>query len=189
MPDIRHTIIAKSDQWNADDLLGQKPMDLRILGVEVRDSGEQMVSVYFAGRPNDRPWKPCKTMLRLLSAAWGPESEDWHDRWCRVYRDDAVTFGKDAVGGIRVSHVSHIADASMRIAVNSTRGRKKMIEVGRLEAVDLVMADLGMSAEQVNAWLASKDKPPIQKLAPHERDMLAGALPKNIEAIKGVGSE
>jgi hypothetical protein len=55
-----------------------------------------------------RAWRPPVTVLRLLVAAWGDDATVWVGRRVRLYRDPEISFGRDKVGGIRVSHLSHI---------------------------------------------------------------------------------
>ena len=69
--DLRQTIIPKSDQLNAEQLLGG-PMTVTVSEVKVSDSGEQPVVVHYDGE-NGRPFKPCKTMRKVLIHAWGAD--------------------------------------------------------------------------------------------------------------------
>ncbi len=126
MVDMSRFIEAKSDQLNADDLIG-RTLDITITRV-TGDGGDQPVSIYFEG-DGGKPWKPCKTMRRVLMAIWGKyASKDYPGRSCRLYRDDSVTFGGLATGGIRVSHASHI-DKEMLVVVMKTKGKKAGIKV------------------------------------------------------------
>ena len=63
--DIGDTIQAKSDQLNADDLLGG-PQVFTVAGVDVV-GGEQPVHVHLVEAPG-RPWKPSKGMRKALIA-------------------------------------------------------------------------------------------------------------------------
>ena len=67
MSSLAHTITAKSDQLNADDLVGG-PITVKIEGVTVREDTEQPVTIRLSG--GFRPWKPCKTERRVLVHAW-----------------------------------------------------------------------------------------------------------------------
>ncbi|WP_420003223.1 hypothetical protein [Arenibacterium sp. LLYu02] len=64
MTSILHTIAAKSDQMNAEDLIGG-PRTVFVTGVKVNTSEDQPVWIHFEG-DNGKPYKPCKTMRRLL---------------------------------------------------------------------------------------------------------------------------
>jgi len=117
--DISATLAAKSDQLNADDLMGG-PVTVTILGVSLV-IGDQPVAVAISGF---QPWKPCKTMRRLLTTAWGADASVWIGKRVTLYRDPAVTFGDGAVGGVRVSHMSGIK-CGFTANLTARRGGKK----------------------------------------------------------------
>ena len=108
MNDMSQVIIPKSDQINADDFVAG-PITFQIEGVEIRAGTEQPVSIHLAGEP--RAWKPCKSMSRVLVAAWGPDANVYRGRSVTLYRDPTVKWGGMEIGGIRISHMSHIAPA------------------------------------------------------------------------------
>jgi hypothetical protein len=124
--DMRQAIIPKSDQLNADDLIAGE-MTITITGVTVRGGQEQPVSISFAG-DNGKPYKACKSMCRVMVAAWGPDSSKYVGRSMTLYRDPSVKWGGMAVGGIRISHMSDI-DGSQTMALTMTRGSKKAYTV------------------------------------------------------------
>ena len=128
--DMRTVIQPKSDQLNADDFVGG-PRTVRITGVEIR-SGEQPISVHFEG-DNGKPWKPCKTTARLMVAAWGPDASQYKGRSLTLYRDPTVKWAGLEVGGIRISHMSHI-DNDMIYAATVTKGKRAPIKVKPLKA-------------------------------------------------------
>ena len=102
MIDISDTIIAKSDQLNAEDLIGG-PITVTITGVK-RTSDEQPVSVEISG--GHKPWKPCKSMRRLLIMAWPDGAikeggETKYDPTCWVGR--SVTLMREASADARLS--------------------------------------------------------------------------------------
>lgn len=123
MTDISKTIIPKSDQLNADDfLVFGGPITITITNVSV-EGGDQPVIIHYEG-DKGKPYKPGKAMRRVLSMMWGNESKEWIGRKLTLYRDPTIKFGPDVVGGIRISHMSHIRQAiSLPIAV--TRGSRK----------------------------------------------------------------
>lgn len=102
--DISHTIIAKSDQLNASDLLGG-PITVTVEAVSV-SQGDQPVSIQIGqGR---QPFKPCLTVRRILANLWGPKSSLWIGRSMTLFCDETVRWAGEEAGGIRVSHLSHI---------------------------------------------------------------------------------
>lgn len=134
MGDMREAIIPKSDQLNADDLIAGE-MTIKITGVTVKGGQEQPVSISFEG-DNGKPYKACKSMCRVMVAAWGPDSSKYVGRSMTLYRDPSVKWGGMAVGGIRISHMSHI-DESMTMALTMTRANKKAYTVKPLSKQDL----------------------------------------------------
>lgn len=131
---LSSTIIPKSDQLNADDLISG-PRTIRITGVE-SGSNEQPVSIRYEG-DNGRPYKPSKSMRRVLVALWGSDGADYVGRRITIYRDPGIKFGGEAVGGIRISHASDINNP-MTMALTETRGKRKPYRVDPLPAEKVV---------------------------------------------------
>ncbi len=116
------SIAPRSDQMNADDLMSG-PRTFTIAEVRKSASVEQPVDVHLVEFPKDRPFKPSKSMRRVMVAAWGPDASTYAGRRMTLYRDPAVRFGGQDVGGIRISHMSHI-DKPMTLALTVTRGKR-----------------------------------------------------------------
>lgn len=118
--DLTDSIIPNSDQLNADDLMAG-PRTVTIAEV-VRGSSEQPVDVVLVEFPG-RPFRPSKSMRRVMVAAWGVQSSAYLGRRMTIYRDPDVMFGGAKVGGIRISHLSHI-DKPLKVALTVTRGKR-----------------------------------------------------------------
>lgn len=103
--DLSDSIIAKSDQQNAADYLSG-PRTFTIESVSP-GSREQPVNVFLVEAPG-KPYRPSKTMRRVLVALWGKDSSQYAGRQITLYCDPSVRFGGVAVGGIKISHMSHI---------------------------------------------------------------------------------
>lgn len=127
--DLTATIEPRSDQINADDLIAG-PRTFTIEKVTA-GSAEQPVNVHLVEMPG-RPYKPSKTMRRVLVQVWGKEADVYAGRQLTLYRDPDVKFGKDAVGGIKISHMSHM-DKPWKGALTSTRGKKAVHTVEPLQ--------------------------------------------------------
>ena len=67
-------------------------------------------------------------MLRILMATWGEETELWRGHRVTLFLDPEVMFGGDKVGGIRISHLSHL-DKPLLTKVTKKRGRKENFTV------------------------------------------------------------
>lgn len=131
MVDMASTIIAKSDQLNADDLLGG-PRTITITRVAVKEGGEQPVSIHYEG-DEGKPWKPCKSMCRVLVNVWGVDPQKYVGRALTLYRDPSVKWAGMEVGGIRISHMSDLG-SEKQIPLTVTKGSKKMTTVQPLKA-------------------------------------------------------
>lgn len=166
MVDMSQFVEAKSDQLNSDDLIGSA-RTITVTRVTGSDSNEQPVVVHFQG-DNGKPWKPCKTMRRVLLGVWGKHASKYAGRSMTLYRDDSVTFGGLEVGGIRISHMSHIDEPKV-VVVNKMRGKKAGIKVLPLKAeqqsddartwTDKFIANVARApdAEKLDAFVAGKE--------------------------------
>ena len=114
---------------NADDLL-TGPITVTVTGVR-RGDKEQPVIVDIEGHA-ERPFKPGKSMRRVLIAAYGDDPVKWVGKRMTLYCDPEVKFGGVKVGGIRISHLSDIPnDRTFMLTV--TRGKKSEFLVKRLD--------------------------------------------------------
>ena len=119
--DITETLAPRSDQVNADDLM-VGPRTVTITEVS-RGSAEQPVNIVTAEFGEGRPFKPGKSMRRVMVAAWGPDASAYVGRRMTLYREDEVKFGGQTVGGIRISAMSHITKR-LTIPLTVTRGKR-----------------------------------------------------------------
>ena len=101
---MKITAEPRSDQYNADDLVAG-PRTFTIAGVKP-GKAEQKYDIALEGE--ERVWRPPLTVLRLMLAAWGDEAANWVGQRVTLFRDPKVSFGSDAVGGIRISHMTGI---------------------------------------------------------------------------------
>jgi hypothetical protein len=135
--DLRPTIVPKSDQLNADDLIGRS-LTIRITAVKACGEPTQPIAICFDG-DNGKPYKPCKSMRRVLVKVWGGDSEQvdatkFIGRSLTLYRDDKVQFGGLAVGGIRISHMSDI-DRDVVMVLTESKAKRQPFTVRPLRNV------------------------------------------------------
>lgn len=122
MTDLSPTVIPKSDQLNADDLI-TGPRTITISKVAANpDAPDQPISVYFEG-DNGKPYKPCKSMRRVLIAGWGPDGTTYPGKSLTLFNDPSVKFGGIAVGGIRISHMSGLNEPKA-LMLTTTRSKR-----------------------------------------------------------------
>jgi len=159
---LAETIIPKSDQLNADDLISG-PITITVTGVKkYEDGGRKKAAISYEG-DNGKPYKPCVSMVRVLVSAWGANGNDYIGRSMTLYRDDSVLFGGIAVGGIRISHLSHI-ERDLTLALTVSRASRKPYTVKVLTVAAPIdptaaIADInaaGTMEELQHAWTTHK---------------------------------
>lgn len=133
MIDLTLTTVPKSDQLNADDLIGGKTLTITITRVASKGvSNDQPVSIYYESDPDGkRPYKPCKTMIRVMVECWGNDASKYVGRQMTLYRDPDTVYAGQKVGGIRISHLSHLS-GDKTIAVTVTKQRRATYTVKAL---------------------------------------------------------
>lgn len=132
------TIIPKSNQLNADDLIGGQTRTIKISKVSL-SVGDQPCSINYDG-DNGKPYKPGKSMCRVLVHVWGEDANKYVGKSLTLYRDDKVMFGGVNVGGIRISHMSGIT-APVTMALTITRANRKPFTVLPLTETKTVAPD------------------------------------------------
>lgn len=131
MMDMSAAIEPKSDQLNADNLISG-PLTITVTDVKVGARGqEQPVSIHFEG-DNGKPYKPCKSMARVMVAAWGRDGNAYVGKSMTLYRDPTVTWAGMAVGGIRISHMSDI-NKPMSMALTANKKSRQIYTVEPLK--------------------------------------------------------
>ncbi|WP_402465709.1 hypothetical protein [Isoptericola aurantiacus] len=123
--DLSNTIHPDSDQLDAVDLAAG-PRTFTIAAVR-QGNAEQPVQVDLAEFP--RPWRPGKSMRRVLVALWGADGSQYVGRRVRLYCDERVQFGGMAVGGTRVAAMSHIGGKKRSVPLLVSRGKSAMFTV------------------------------------------------------------
>jgi hypothetical protein len=126
--DLSDSIIPKSDQMDYSDFIAG-PRTVTITEVRPGASSEQPVEIILA--EFDRPWRPSKSMRRVLVSAWGADSNNYLGRCMTLFGDPSVKWGGIAIGGIRISHVSHITKP-LTIALTESKGKRKPFSVDPL---------------------------------------------------------
>jgi hypothetical protein len=185
--DLSNTITPKSDQLNADDLMTCDKV-ITVTEVKLNSSDDQPVSVHYQG-DDGRPFKPCKSMRRVLITAWGPRADQWVGKSMRLYCDKSVRFGKDAVGGIRVSELTDI-EKDLALMLTVTRGRKAEYRVKKMDRPKrepLSPAAFKEKLPAITKWIEGGDGTPEQAIARLERDN--ELTPEQRGRIRNIGGE
>ena len=150
--DITATTAPRSDQQNFDDYIGG-PRTVTVS--EVRPgSAEQPVEIHLAEYPG-RPYKPSKSMRRVLVAAWGPEAENYVGRRLTLVGDPTVKFGGSTVGGIKIAALSHL-EKKLTLNLTVTKGKRSPHTVEPLPDAPAAPTEADVTActdrDQLRAW-------------------------------------
>lgn len=129
---ILESIKPKSDQLNADDLVAG-PIEVTIS--DVKRCGDEKQPVAIVIGDDRQPYKPCKSMRRVLVALWGDQPQKWVGNRLRLYCNPNVMYGGLRVGGIRISHAS--IDTKIEVMVTETRGKRVAMTIEPLPKVDV----------------------------------------------------
>lgn len=183
MLDMSATIAAKSDQITADDLLGG-PRTITINRVTGNEgNAEQPVNCWFDG-DEGRPFRPCKSMRRVMVKVWGADASQYVGRSMTIYRDPKVKWGGMEVGGIRVSHMTGIDQKVVMALTESKVGGKKPYTVLPLKVeqraddaevwAEKFIANVGRApdAERLDSYIAGKQET-LAELAIERPDLSA----------------
>ena len=146
---LRDTIAPKSDQLNADDLIGASKT-ITVTSVKRAESHEQPIAIHYDG-DDGRPYLPCKSMRRVLINCWGDDGRQWSGRSMTLYCDPEVKFGGVKVGGIRISHLSDIeSDQVMSLTV--TRSKRQPFKVAKLVPKEKPQYPADTFADNLPKW-------------------------------------
>jgi len=130
--DMSKTIIPKSDQMNYDDFItGPKNITITRVEISENENEQQPAKVYYQG-DNGKPYKPCKSMRRVMVAVWTKESTNYVGKSMTLYGDPKVMWAGKAVGGIRISHMSHI-DKPVSVSISLSKGNRAPFTVKPLK--------------------------------------------------------
>jgi hypothetical protein len=149
--DLTESIAPRSDQINADDLVGG-PITYTIREV-VKGKAEQPFDFMLV--ETNRAYRPSKTMRRVIVHAWGAETANYAGRRLTLYREPSIMFGNVKVGGIRISHMSHI-DGPREVMAQVKRGSREKFTVQPLPDAPTAPTEADVNAStdltQLRAW-------------------------------------
>lgn len=170
MTDLSNTIAPKSDQMNSDDLISG-PRTIRITKVSAdTGSAEQPILISYDG-DGGKPYKPCKSMRRVMVTIWGSDGAAFVGRSMTLYRDPTVKWGGLEVGGIRISHMSDMPNGKVTMALTATKQSRKPYTVEPLVPKELSPIDV--YAKELGAHLESDDLADWWKSSAAKRKALA----------------
>lgn len=148
MDDITDTLAPKSDQLDAIDLL-TGPRTFTITRVSIKENPDQPADIHLA--EFERPWRPNKNTRRVLAKIWGSSKNGAYEgRMVTLWRDPDVEWGGKKVGGIRVTHASHI-DGPVSVPLQVKRGVISHYTVEPLTEADVLRAEWHLATPERRA--------------------------------------
>lgn len=184
MLDMTLAATPKSDQLNYDDFIGGKTLTIKVTDVKLHPTVDQKTTINWEG-DNGKPFKPGKSMVRVLIACWSKNGTSWIGRSMTLYGDSSVKFGPDPSGGVRISHVSDITETK-NVMLTASKGKRKPFTVKPLtgtspppKPTDAAVKKAGdeaaaLGVAEYTAWLG--------KLAPEAKET-ARAFSKEWTAV------
>lgn len=168
--DITKTVEPKSDQQNFEDYISG-PRTVTVSDVK-QGPPEQPVHLHLVEYPG-RPYKPGKSMRRVLIAAWGVEASAYKGRRMTLFGDPTIKFGGQAIGGIRIAALSDITEP-LEVLLTVTRGKRAPFVVQPLtdapavdESVVVDMLAMIASAESIPALKTAWDLAGVKGVQKH----------------------
>ena len=134
--ELQQCAAAKSDQIDADNLIGGITMDVTIKAVQRGPSNEQPLQLVL--EETDKFYRPSKTYRRALIGCFGDEPANWIGKRLRLVRNPDTMFGGVKVGGIEVSHAS--IEAPVVFMLSAKRGKKAQVSIDVIPAAKKVPA-------------------------------------------------
>lgn len=177
--DITDTLAPKSDQLDAIELATSGPRTFTITDVS-KGNADQPVNIHVAEL--DRVWRPGKSMRRVLAACWGTDAKAYIGRRVTLYCDPSVEFGGSAVGGTRISHMSHL-DKPKSVPLLVKRGKSQAFTVQPLPdapapSPEPTEADIAACADEASLkalWESSSKSPAVLALvSARKAEIVAG---------------
>jgi hypothetical protein len=123
--DMTESIQPRSDQLNADDLVGG-PQTFTI--VEVVEGRATHPFDFVLEETPGRVYRPSKGQRRVIVQGWGSETSTYAGRRLTLFREPEVKYAGVDVGGIRISHMSHLA-GPMEVALTVAKSKRVAMTV------------------------------------------------------------
>ncbi len=123
--EVLKSIVVNSDQLNADDLVAG-PVTVTIEKVSKGDR-EQPIHIALVGY-DGKTFRPCKTVRRILIAAFSDDPKKWVGQKMTLFCDPTVKWAGVAIGGIRISHLSGL-EHPRTFMMTTARGKRAEVTI------------------------------------------------------------
>jgi hypothetical protein len=100
-----------------------------------------------------------------------------------LYNDQSVRFGGMTVGGIRISHLSHI-DREISISLTATKGKKAQYTIHKLEMVTLDAVLKAIAAAKNKDGMDAAKNLAMQLVTEDDVQRAQVAYKEKVEALK-----
>ena len=110
------------------------------------------------------PFKPCKTVRRILIKGWGDNGHEWVGKSLKLYNDPSVKWAGVAIGGIRVSHMSHITQP-FEVTLNASAKHKMKHSIQPLQIEchkEIIAQYMALGTKEKEAAMWANLSPPQQ---------------------------
>lgn len=174
--DMTESIQPRSDQINADSLMAG-PQTYTVEKV-TEGAAEQPFDFHLTESPG-RAYRPSKSMRRVIVEAWGPKTENYVGKRLTIYRNPETKFGRDTVGGLEISHMSHI-EGALKVNLTATRGKRKPFTVQPL---------IEAAPRDWPAEIAAADMDGLRALWTVAPDEHKPAITEKVNALKETGAD
>lgn len=167
---------AKSDQIDADNLIGGIVMDVTIKAVQRGPSQEQPLQL--ALEETEKFYRPSKTYRRALIGCFGDDPANWIGKRLRIVRNPETMFGGVKVGGLEVSHAS--IKEPMVFMLAAKRGKKTAVKIDVIPAAKKQEIKHEIHTPEQKAANIAKAKAAINQaiegevIKPHARGTISG---------------
>lgn len=116
--DISNSLVAKSEQLNAVDIVAPRTFTVEKV---TAGSAEQPFDFHLVESPG-HPYRPSKGMRRVIARGWGVQAEVYAGRRFTLFCNPDVLWAGAPVGGIQISHMSDIKEAfTVPLALSKTK--------------------------------------------------------------------
>lgn len=180
--DITDALAPNSDQLDAIELVTPRTFTIAAGGRLAMREGKTVAEIALEGFP--RVWRPSKGMLDVLARCWGADAKQWVGRSVTLYNDPDVMFGKDRVGGVRISHLSHIDGAQSVPIRASGRGRSpKLWKIEPLADAPAPVAASDKITAAITAINAATDTTKLDAIEKHAASLGIDQTPEIQSAL------
>lgn len=170
------TIVAKSDQINAADLIGTS-RTITVREVRIKPGDDQPVSILIEG--DNKAFRPCKGVRRLLVRVWGADANKYVGQSMTLFCDPTVTWAGKEEGGIRISHMTGLSsEITEHMRVN--RAGTKPYKIKPLRQDQRQQTNEDTAANWTRTFIANVDK----AMALDELDALILRGEKNMAGLQ-----